>query len=404
MSDAKLVAAALASREAYDRLAPHIVDSDFSPQGMFWWKLLGDWYARDRTAVSVDIPALADLGNARVASNPKTRDLVTGFLRDLPAAVSPINAAVIALELKRHNAGLELAAAIASGDQKKQAKLLSVYHELSQATSLHSRRQVKYERATAVDKLFTKVGRDKRIPLAPSRINSRIDGGALPGHHIILFGRPEVGKSTFSINFAVGMAIKQNQRVLYVGNEDQIDILKARAVARATGLSSDEVEADQARAIALYHERGGEERLHFVQMFDGGPNDLRPIIEETRPTVIVLDQIRNLAGEADGMVAKLEENGQAFRRLLIEYMLIGLSITQAGGSAENKAWLQMTDMDNSKTGLPGTGDLILGMGADPTMVSRGQRALSFVKNKLSSSLESKEGLLVDIDPSRSGLK
>lgn len=404
MSGAKLVSAAIASREAYDKVAPFIVDNDLSPPEAFWWKLIGEWYARDRSARSVDVAALGDLGSARVATNPKTRDMVAGLLRDLPDAVSPANAAQVALEIKRRNAGLELAAAIAAGDSKKQAKLLPLFNQLSQATELSSRRVVKYQSASAVGDLFTRVGAGNRIPLAPTRINSRINGGALPGHHIILFGRPEVGKSTFSINFAVGMAVKQRQRVLYVGNEDQIDILKARAVARATGLTSAEVEADTAKAIALYIERGGEEFLHFVQMFDGGPGDLRPIIEEARPTVIVLDQIRNLAGEADGMVQKLEENGQAFRRLLLEYSLIGLSITQAGGSAENKAWLSMTDMDNSKTGLPGTADLMIGMGADPTMLSRDQRALSFVKNKLSSDPSSKEGLLVDIDKSRSSLK
>jgi hypothetical protein len=139
-------------------------------------------------------------------------------------------------------------------------------------------------------------------------------------------------------------------------------------------------------------------------MFDGGIDDIRPLIEEFQPTVIVLDQIRNLAGEADGEVQKLEENGQAFRRLLLEYRMIGLAVTQAGVSAEGKAWLGMEDMYGSKTGLPGTADLIVGMGADETMKSRGQRALSFPKNKMSSDPASKEGLLTEIDTSRSALK
>jgi KaiC/GvpD/RAD55 family RecA-like ATPase len=403
MSDGKLVSAAIASREAYEKLAPHISDKDLSPPGQYWWKLVGQWYERDRNSTRIDISTLGDLGKSGV-SVPKTRDLVLGFLRDLPEPVSPINAAAAALELKRHNAGLELAAAIASGDTKKQTKALQLYNELYAATELKSKRQVKYERASSIGELFSKVGKENRIPLAPSRLNARIDGGALPGHHIILFGRPEVGKSTFSVNFAVGLAIKQAQKVLYVGNEDQIDILKARAVSRATNLTATEIEANKDSAIALYKERGGEERLQFVQMFDGGIDDIRPLIEEFQPTVIVLDQIRNLAGEADGEVQKLEENGQAFRRLLLEYRMIGLAVTQAGVSAEGKAWLGMEDMYGSKTGLPGTADLIVGMGADETMKSRGQRALSFPKNKMSSDPASKEGLLTEIDTSRSALK
>src|SRR6202012_5166862 len=102
--------------------------------------------ARDRNTRSVDIVAIGDMGNARHANNPKTRDLIAGVLRDLPTGVSPANAAQALLELKRHNAGLELAAAIAKGDTKKQAQLLSVYGELWKATDLgNSKRQVKYE-------------------------------------------------------------------------------------------------------------------------------------------------------------------------------------------------------------------------------------------------------------------
>lgn len=404
MNDAKLVASAIASRAAYETVAPHLAETDLSPPAQFWWKLIGEYYARDRSIDRVDLADLDSIGRDRAPSSAKTRDMVLGFIRDLPGGVSAPNVAQVALEQKRHSVGMELAAAIAAGDSKKQSKLLPIYHELSSATTLISKRNVKYERASDIAELFENVGNERRIPLAPSRLNSRVAGGALPGHHIVLFGRPEVGKSTFSVNFAAGMAIAQGQRVLYVGNEDQIDILKARAVSRVTGLTSEEIQADTARAIALYQERGGEERLQFVQMFDGNADDLRPLIEEFRPTVIVLDQIRNLASTSDAPSQKLEENGQAVRRLLLEYLLIGLSITQAGASADGKAWLGMLDMDSSKTGLLGTADLAIGMGADSAMMSKGQRALSIVKNKLSSAPNSKEGLLVEIDPSRSALK
>lgn len=404
MNDAKLVASAIASREAYETVAPHLAETEFSPPAQFWWKLIGEYYARDKSTVRVDLDSLHSLGSSRVASNPKTRNLVDSFIRDLPDGVSPANVAQIALEQKRHSIGMELAAAIAAGDQKKQGKLLPAYNELSQATSLSSRRQVKYERATGIDQLFSKVGDSSRIPLAPSKLNSRIRGGALPGHHILVFGRPERGKSTFAINFAAGMAIVQKQKTLVVGNEDQIDILKSRGVSRVTGMTAEEIEADVAKAIAIYKERGGEERLQFVQMYHGGPDDLIPIIEEFEPTVIVLDQIRNLASEADGMVQRLEENGQRFRELLIRYKLIGLSVAQAGGSAHNKAWLDEMDLDSSKTGLTGTTDLQLGLGADSAMMSKGQRALSIIKNKLSSAPNSREGLLLEIDTSRSALK
>lgn len=296
---------------------------------------------------------------------------------------------------------MELAAAIAAQDHKKALKLHATYGALMAATALGgSRKRSDWTQAVVIDDLFKKVGHENRIPLAPDRLNSRIDGGALPGHHVVVFGRPEMGKSTVSINAAVVMAVR-GQRVLYVGNEDQIDVLKARAVCRATNRTWSEAEADQQGTIELYRRRGAEDRLFFVQMSGGGPEALRSQIEEFRPTVLVVDQIRNLEGSGDGLVQKLEENGIAVRKLLLEYGLIGISVTQAGASAEGSPWLGMDDIDSSKTGLPATADLIIGVGADSQMLSRNQRGLSFCKNKLSSASNSKEGLIVDIDTSRS---
>lgn len=397
--DASLVAAAIASRDAFDKVAPHIIETDFTPAGAFWWKLVSEWYGRDRTSTSVDKDALTQFAEKRIP-NPKHRDTLLGFGRGLPAGISPANAVALCLELKRYNCGMELAAAIAGGDQKKQAKLLPLFAELAAATTLKKQqRDVKYEDACSIDELFDKVGEANRVPIYPARLNERIGGGCLPGHHIILFGRPEIGKSTFSINFAAGLAVKGRQRVLYVGNEDQINILKARAVSRITGMTESEITADRAKAIALYRERGGEERLRLLQVFNGSADDLRQPIEEFAPTVLVLDQIRNLATGSDGKVAQLEDAGQAIRRLLLEYKLIGLSVTQAGASAAGKTWLSMEDLDSSKTGLPGTADLMLGYGADATLDSRNQRGLNPVKNKLSSSPSAHEGLIVDINKS-----
>jgi KaiC/GvpD/RAD55 family RecA-like ATPase len=212
-----------------------------------------------------------------------------------------------------------------------------------------------------------------------------------------------MGKSSFSVNLATVMAAN-GQRVLYVGNEDQIDNLKARALARAANMTLEQAENDQEAAFAAYERRGLEDRLLFSQLSKGSVEALRARVEEWKPTVLVIDQIRNLESGEDGLPARLEYNGQMVRRLLLDYGLIGISVTQAGGSAEGKVWLTMNDMDSSKTGLPGTADLIIGVGGNADMMARGQRALSFPKNKLSSAENAHEGIIVEIDHSRSSFK
>lgn len=399
MLDAEVLSAVIHSRAAYDKIKDHIVSKDLSPGVGFWYELVGAWYARDKAALSVEITALRALGEARI-TNPKQRETLLGTISSLPTPISPDNTATVALELRRHNVGMELAAAIAAQDGKKVGKLHEQYGELLQATTLDGKKHVDdWEDAVDIERIFERVGQEQRTPLAPNSLNGRINGGALPGHHIIAFARPEMGKSTFAVNMAVQLAIR-GKRILFIGNEDQINILKARALSRVTMMNTEQLDTNREKAIAIYREKGIEDRLHFVR-YSGTPLGIRQRIDDYEPEILILDQIRNLESDDDGIVQRLETNGQAVRRLLLEYGLIGLSITQAGASADGKVMLDMHDMDNSKTGLPGTADLIVGIGGNAEMVARNQRFLSLPKNKLSSASNAHEGVVVDIDKSRS---
>jgi len=400
MLDAQILSASIADRQAFERIAAHLSSKDMTPAVGFWFDLVKGWYARDGQAKSVDIPALAALGESRI-TQPKQRESILAVIKELPAAVSPDNTAQVALELKRRNTGLELAAAIASGDEKKTALLVPVFTDLRAATSLVSTvSKPEWQDAVPIRDIFKHVGRENRVPLAPARINSHIGGGALPGHHVIVFARPEMGKSTFAINEAVVLAAN-GQRVLYVGNEDQIDILKSRALCRVSGMSLTECEAAPDRAFAEYERRGLEDRLLFSKLSSGTVDALRRRIEEWEPTILVVDQLRHLESTEDGLVARLEANANAVRKILSDYAMIGFSVMQAGATAEGKVWLDMTDLADSKTGVPGTGDLIIGIGGNADMVARGQRSLSFPKNKLSSDSNAHEGVMVEVDLTRS---
>lgn len=329
-------------------------------------------------------------------------------MRELPEPPSTDNVVRVALELKRHNAEMELGAALGSGDRKAAAKLLPVVAALQEATDLavfNSQRKTEWQDAVSVDHLFEKVGKENRIPIAPKALNARVDGGALPGHHIIVFGRPEAGKSTVVINMSHGFT-KQKKRGLYVGNEDQIDILKSRYVSRVTNIPWWECEANPEKCMSLFRKRGGEDYLVMSQLKHGTVEAIAKRIEQDGPfDFVVLDQIRNISAgsEADSkMTSRLESVGREMRELLLDYNLIGVSVTQANDRTERAnqeppMWLGMGDMDSSRTGLPGTGDLIVGVGVTGELKARNQRALSLPKNKLSSAPDAHEGIFVEVD-------
>jgi hypothetical protein len=164
-------------------------------------------------------------------------------------------------------------------------------------------------------------------------------------------------------------------------------------------MSPAEVAANPKRANDVAREKA-KDNLRMVHLPEGNLDDIEREIEDFQPTTLVINQIRNLRGKADGMTQQLEANAIVVRRLIATYGLVGLSITQAGDSASGKLWLDLSDIDSSKTGLPAQGDLIIGIGATNDMLQRNQRGLSLPKNKLSSEPNAHEGVIVDIDKSR----
>jgi archaellum biogenesis ATPase FlaH len=400
MLDSSLLAAAIASKRAYDAVKHHVSDTDFTPPVAFWWKLVAEWYENDPVAASVDKAQLAARGDLRTP-NPKHKTQLAAVLSDLPASASPDNAALLALELKRHNVGMELASAIASSNTESVSSLLPVYHQLMQSSQLSALSRRRLEEAPDWSDLDATVGREHRVPLAPRPLNERTDGGALPGHHICVFGRPDIGKSAFVLNMVAGF-LYTRQRVLYVGNEDNIAVLKARLRSRLSGMTMEEAEAQPEEAARRARAKSND-NIFMYHMHRGTIEDIYPLADSHEPTVIVLDQIRSVAERADGMTQKLERAGIAFRQLLSTTHTIGVSVTQAYAGEHDsggKVWLDMDDVDSSRTGLPGTVDLLIGLGADIAMQQRNQIAVSLSKNKLSSSPIAKQGFIVEIDKSR----
>lgn len=398
MSDTAILAAALADRAAYERVKDHIEATDLTPTVGFWWKVLAAAYARDRNAKHLDVPTLSALGEGDIPS-PKQRDSLMGVLGALAEPASAINVIQIVLELKRKNLTAEFASASMSGDRKKADKLLTALNEIWGIDDFQEKKATEWHDASDTARLFDTVGSDKRIPFGCPGINQRLGGGVLPGHHVGIFGRTEIGKSTFVIDTTARL-LKQKQRVLYIGNEDQIDTLKLRLVGRTLKRTQAELESNPDRAAEEFKQY--EDSLLMTQLYHGDISAIHKRVVEWKPTVLVIDQFRNLVGEEDSMTRNMEKNAIELRSLLLSESLIGVSVTQANDRSERHGqeapiYLGTGDIDSSRVGLPGQCDLLLGIGANSDLKARGQRYISFAKNKLSSARDAHEGVIVNFD-------
>jgi hypothetical protein len=184
---------------------------------------------------------------------------------------------------------------------------------------------------------------------------------------------------------------------LYVGNEEHVNILKARMRTSLLQQPQEWIDKVPKKAARLLQEMT-QDRLTMVSV-QGSISALEDLTEKHTPTVLVLDQIRNLAGNEESLTQRLEHSAIRFRSLLSKRSIIGISVTQA--RANTPLYLTADDVDSSRVGLPGTVDLMLGVGATPEMISRNLRMISFAKNKLASGPQSREPITVKFDFTRS---
>lgn len=380
--DQQILAACIKSRKAYESIKDFAKGTDFSPTVGFWWGQLVAYYERDRDVQTVDIAVLAELGQ-RVLQNPKQLEAASSCLAALPQDVSVENVVSLVLDVRKRNLILELAAQ--SHDQKKADRIFTELNDIWGKTELVKPSEVEYARDWSdLDGL---VGRDRRVPFGIRSLDTRIGGGVLPGHNVLIFGRTEIGKSCLTISLASNL-LKQGKSLLYVGNEDSIHLLKARMRNSLLGWPETKIWQLPKKANRLLTEIAGD-RLTMVSLSPGSISELQDLVEKHTPQVLVLDQIRNLTGPEDGMTQKLESNAIGFRSLLLKKQMIGISVTQAGDrsqghNTDGPLYLGPGDVDSSRVGLPGTIDLMLGVGANREMLQRGLRMISMCKNKLCS--------------------
>lgn len=342
---------------------------------------MNEYYERDASAQSVDFEILRDMVNRRVP-NPKHQETFARLLDGVEATdVSAVNVEHSILESRREAAGQELATVLLNGTSGAALdKAMEDYLSLRSQTVLEEEQASELLNAPSVGELFKGESADL-IRLFPKSLNDRIGGGARRGHHIVVFARPEMGKTALVINLMAGF-LRQNLRVLYVGNEEPIQDTVMRLVSRISGRRKDEVMAnpDDAHDFAMRHGYGN---LFIKRLSPGTVREIEDLVVEVKPDVLVVDQLRNVQVKEDNFTRQLERAAQAVRSICGRHKVLGVSVTQAGDSATGKMVLDQGDVDSSNTGIPAQADLMIGLSAGKNDEQAGRRVISLPKNKLS---------------------
>lgn len=364
----------LLSRENYDKLFGVIDVGDLSDFGRLLYSIIEDYYNTDENAKSIDKDVLL----SRLAREyPKLVDIATRLFEGLEEFPSH-NVIEEYVEVKKDNIRAHMQDALAG---RKDDKLMELFNNFNTLNIIEDEDEVLCE--VHPNEILGDVCGEGMIRLFPKALNESVGGGVPPATAIIVFARPDMGKTATLINQIYG-SCRDGVRTLYCSNEDPKSKLLQRLLSRFSNMTLDEMlrDPDKCYRIAL---ENGYKNLLFSSMEPGTIAEIERMIVRHEPKLVIIDQIRNLKSKEDNRVLQLEQMAAAVRQLGKRYDVVTYSATQAGESAEGRRVLGMTDLDSSKTGIPGQADLMIGIGGNGEDKSNGRRVLSICKNKINGS-------------------
>jgi archaellum biogenesis ATPase FlaH len=397
MHEKNIIASIIKNRGSWDKLKGVIdPNKELSPEGVMLWNLAEKFYQTDIKAEYCDVEILKSQIERTVSSNKLV--VALAYLLDNLPDISVNNVTRELLELRKHSIGLRLSAKLGMGDSgpDTQALIDSYIRLLGETLDETLDDEIEATVGVPVERLLsTSLSSKNLIKVWPKALNDRLDGGVLRGHHILIFARPEMGKTLVAINMVAGF-LSQGLRVLYIANEEPAEDVLLRLGSRLSGMNKYEIRDRPDDAQRLINDRSGG-NFTIAPLAPGNFSQIEALAKRYQPDVVVLDQLRNIDARSDNRTQALEANATSARNLGKRCDCVVVSITQAGDSASGKCILSMGDVDGSNTGIPGQCDVMVGVGADDAMVAQNIRTLSFPKNKRGGPL-SHEPVTVQIEP------
>lgn len=379
----RIVASVIQSRHAYEKIKDIINVDMLTAPSVLLLSLADSFYARDTNAKKVDKEFLLDRIKNDIPS-PQKQTLYSQFAEDCSSLdVSAINVAHLVIEVEGKESAQKLAAQLANSAPSDPVVLdaLAKHAELvaRNGTDGDSGTDTELLHNVSVEEINRTVSDTRgRIKLISKAVTEALNGGLLPGHHVVVFARPETGKTGFAVT-AIRSLVRQKRKGIYFGNEDPIRAVIERVQGCLTGMSRIERLKDPDAATAVLKAQGYE-YVRFRSITPGSVRELEKDIREFEPEWFIIDQLRNLQTKAENRTNQLETIANDLRALAKKYGLC-ISFTQAGDSADQKLILDMGDIDGSNTGIPAQADVMIGIGVNKDYEQQGLRMISFCKNK-----------------------
>lgn len=213
-------------------------------------------------------------------------------------------------------------------------------------------------------------------------LNSEL-GPLRKGTFIVVFARPETGKTSLLADQVSYFATQcgTDDKILWFNNEQeggQVVLYNYRA---SLGLPLEVILSNPAK----YEKEYKELTKDSIKVKDSASihyRDVERLCKTHKPKLVVIDQIDKLKGFAADREDLVLGAIYIWAREIAKMYCPVIGVCQAGATGENKKWLTMDDMNNSKTSKAAECDAILGIGKIQDEAWDKVRFFHLSKNKL----------------------
>ena len=221
-----------------------------------------------------------------------------------------------------------------------------------------------------------------KFNLAPLR--DKVNGVG-EGNLVIVFARPESGKTAFWVNLVAGIDgfASQGAKVCALINEEPAIRTQMRLINAHTGLTFDEVRAD----MPLAKEKWAEIRqnINILDTVDWDLEMVDDFVKKEKPDILIIDQLDKV--NVKGNFARTDEKLRAIytgaREIAKRNNCCVIAVSQASADGHGKFNLTFDMMEGSKTGKAAEADVIIGVGYNNSLEdNQNVRSLAISKNKI----------------------
>ena len=221
-----------------------------------------------------------------------------------------------------------------------------------------------------------------KFNLAP--LSDKVNGVG-DGNLVIIFARPEAGKTAFWVNLVSGVDgfASQGAKVCALINEEPAVRTQMRLINAHTGMTFDEIRADKVEANRRWAEI--RKNIKILDTVDWSLDSVDEFVQKEKPDILVVDQLDkvNVKGSFGRTDEKLRAIYTGAREIAKRNNCCVVAVSQASADGHGKFDLTFDMMEGSKTGKAAEADVIIGVGhRDKLDTDERIRSLAISKNKI----------------------